>query len=152
VSALPRSPRLLAAALLACAFSFALFFAAPAAAATISGEEVAEIRTVIYRQIEALRQDRAREAFALAAPQMRATFRSPEHFMRETRASYAPLYRSSSVAFKAVWIVDHEVVQQVSVTDASGAQWSAFYPMERQRDGSWKTRSWRLVPATQLSM
>jgi hypothetical protein len=117
----------------------------PECLAGLSGQDVVEIRAVIYRQISALKKDNAREAYSLASPQLRAAFRSPEHFMRDARTSYAPLYRSSSMAFRAVWILDNEIVQQVSVTDVSGASWSAFYPMERQKDGSWKTHGLRLV-------
>jgi hypothetical protein len=137
-----------AASLVAAIAAALLLPPAPARAAGVSGEDVAEIRTVIYRQIGALRQDRAREAFELASPQLRATYRSAAHFLREARELHAPLYRSSSVSFRALWILGEEIVQQVSVTDSTGASWSAFYPMERQKNGTWKTHAWRLVPTT----
>jgi hypothetical protein len=123
-----------------------------AAFAALGGEDLVEIRAVIYRQVGALRRDAAREAFAFASPEVRAAFRSPEHFMRDARASYAPLYRSSSLAFRAIWVVDDEIVQPVSVTDRTGAQWSVYFPMQRQRDGSWKTNAWRLVPGAPPSI
>jgi hypothetical protein len=122
-----------------------LSHALPARAEPLTESDVAAIRSVIYRQLDAFRRDNAKAAFSLASPQLRAEFKTPEGFMREVRASRAPLFRSSSVAFRAVWILDDEVVQQVSVTDERGAVWSAYYPMERQKDGTWRTNGCRLV-------
>lgn len=117
----------------------------------VSDDDVLEIRTVIFRQIDALRRDNADEAFSLASPRIRAAFKTPESFMRDVRASLAPLYRSAALAFRTVLILDDEVVQQVKVTDRFGVAWSVFYPMQRQKDGTWRTNGFQLVREATVS-
>src|SRR5215813_5124642 len=46
------------------------------------------IRTVIERQLDALRQDDAASAFALASPEIQAKFETPERFLTMVRTSY----------------------------------------------------------------
>jgi len=120
--------------------------APPAAAERLSDADVVAIRSVIWQQLDAFRRDNARAAFLLASPQLRAEFKTPEAFMRDVRASRAPLLRLSTASFRALWILDHDVVQQVALTDGNGVTWSAYYPMQRQKDGSWRTNGCRLVP------
>ena len=36
-------------------------------------------------------------------------------------------------------------VQQVQITDRAGGIWLAYYAMQRQRDGSWRTNGCHLV-------
>src|SRR6267142_1934978 len=89
------------------------------AQAGVTPEDLAEIRAVIHRQIEAFRRDDAREAFALVSPGVQETFGTPERFL--------------------------DTVQQVQLTDRSGAVWLAYYGMQRQPDGSWRTNGCHLV-------
>ena len=117
----------------------------------VSEDDVLEIRSVIFRQIEALQRDNADEAFSLASPRLRAAFKTPENFMRDVRASLGPLYRSAALAFRTMLILDDEVVQQVKVTDRFGAAWSVFYPMQRQKDGTWRTNGIQLVREASVS-
>jgi hypothetical protein len=37
-------------------------------------------------------------------------------------------------------------VQQLQVTDSDGAVWLAYYAMQRQKDGSWRTSGCHLAP------
>ena len=114
--------------------------------ARISAADASEIRAVIHRQIDAFRRDDAQGAFALASPGVREAFGSPERFLEVVRASYRAVYRPASVAFLDLVVIDGEVVQQLQVTDRAGAVWVAFYAMQRQRDGSWRTNGCHLVP------
>src|SRR3970040_764109 len=82
------------------AWSLALMPVPSAFAQRVSSDDVLEIRTVIYRQIDAFRRDNASEAFSLASPRIREAFKTPENFMRDVRASLAPIYRSSAVEFR----------------------------------------------------
>jgi Domain of unknown function (DUF4864) len=41
-----------------------------------------------------------------------------------------------------------DVVQQIQVVDRSGATWVAYYAMQRQRDGSWRTNGCHLIQPT----
>jgi Domain of unknown function (DUF4864) len=114
----------------------------------ISAADATEIRAVIHRQIDAFRRDDAPGAFALVSPGVQQAFGTPERFLDVVRASYRAVYRPASVAFLDLVVIDGEVVQQLQVTDRAGAIWVAFYAMQRQRDGTWRTNGCHLVPPT----
>ena len=62
------------------------------------------------------------------------------------------VYRPAAVRFRDLLQLGHDVVQQVQVTDRSGAVWLAYYAMRRQDDGSWQARGCRVVhPAKTIS-
>jgi hypothetical protein len=112
----------------------------------ISAADATEIRAVIHRQIDAFRRDDAQGAFALVSPGVQQAFGTPERFLDVVRASYRAVYRPASMAFLDLVVIDGEVVQQLQITDRAGAVWVAFYAMQRQRDGSWRTNGCHLVP------
>ena len=64
------------------------------------------IRTVIERQLDALRQDDASGAFALASPEIQAKFETPERFLTMVRTSYQPVYRPRQVVFRDLTILE----------------------------------------------
>ena len=127
--------------------------AAPAAAeGRVSSADAAEIRAVINRQIDAFRHDDAEGAFALVSPAVQQTFRTPAKFLDVVRMAYRAVYRPATVAFLDFVVLGEEVVQQVQVTDRGGVVWLAYYAMQRQRDGSWRTNGCHLVqPVKSLS-
>lgn len=47
-------------------------------------------------------------------------------------------------------VMGGEVVQQVQVTDRAGGVWLAYYAMQRQKDGSWRTNGCHLVQPTRI--
>ena len=114
-------------------------------AESLSARDVAEIRAVINRQIDAFRRDDARGAFALASPGVQQAFGTPERFLDAVRGSYRPVYRPATIAFLEVVVMGDEAVQPVQVTDASGAVWLAYYSMQRQEDGSWRANGCHLA-------
>ena len=116
------------------------------AGGAVTGDDAAEIRAVIHRQLDAFRRDDARAAFALAAPAVQKTFGTPEKFLDVVRASYRAVYRPASVSFLAMQVLDGDVVQPLRVTDRSGRVWAAYYAMQRQKDGSWRTSGCYLAP------
>jgi len=120
---------------------------APALASpgVVTGEDAAEIRSVIHRQIDAFRRDDAQSAFALVSPRVRAAFGTPERFLATVRMAYRAVYRPAKLAFRAMLVMGGEVVQPIEVTDRSGNVWVAYYGMQRQADGSWKTSGCHLV-------
>jgi len=118
----------------------------------VSAADVAEIREVIQRQIEAFRRDDARGAFALASPEVQEVFGTPERFLETVRASYRAVYRPATYAFDDVVVIGADVVQRVALTDSAGVAWLAYYGMQRQRDGTWRASGCRLVqPAKTVS-
>ena len=134
---------------LALLFAFAL----PAVGQpAITGEDLAEIRAVIHRQIEAFRRDDAQEAFKLVSPAVQETFGTPERFLDVVRASYSPMVRPTSVEFLGLTLMGEDAVQRVKITDRAGAVWLAYYAMQRQKDGSWRTNGCHLAqPAKSIS-
>ena len=59
-----------------------------------------------------------------------------------------PACAGHSMSFHDLIVVSAEdVVQQVRVTDSAGAVRVAYYAMQRQSDGSWRTGGCRLVPS-----
>jgi hypothetical protein len=108
-------------------------------------EDLAEIRAVINRQIDAFKRDDAPGAFALASPGVREAFGTPERFLDVVRVSYRAVYRPAAMTFLGLTVIGPDAVQQVQLTDGSGGVWHAYYAMQRQRDGSWRTNGCRLV-------
>ena len=115
------------------------------AQAAVTAEEVAEIRAVIHRQIDAFRRDDALSAFALVSPGVQEAFGTPERFLAAVRVSYSAVYRPAQVAFLGLTVLGADAVQQVRIVDRTGAVWHAYYAMQRQKDGSWRTNGCRLV-------
>ena len=107
--------------------------------------DVSEIRAVIHRQIDAFRRDDAQGAFALVSPGVQRAFGSPERFLDAVRMAYRAVYRPTSLAFLEPIVMSGEVVQPVQVTDRSGAVWVAYYAMQRQKDGTWRTNGCHLI-------
>ena len=123
-------------------------FSAAAAADIVTPDDLADIRGVIHRQIDAFRRDDAQGAFALASPGVQRAFGTPERFLDTVRMAYRAVYRPSAVSFLELVVIGGEVVQPVQVTDRSGAVWVAYYAMQRQKDGSWRTSGCHLVQPT----
>jgi hypothetical protein len=115
------------------------------AESSLTREDLSEIRAVIHRQIEAFRRDDARGAFDLVSPDVQQAFGTPERFLDVVRVSYRAVYRPSAVVFLELVTFGPDAVQQVRITDRLGHAWLAYYAMQRQRDGSWRTNGCRLV-------
>ena len=96
------------------------------AQAGVTAEEVDEIR-------------------ALVSPDVQEAFGTPERFLDTVRVSYRAVYRPAQVAFLGLTVIGTDAVQAVRLVDRSGAVWHAYYAMQRQKDGSWRTNGCRLV-------
>ena len=135
-------------------FSFAVLLPSVPAAleGVVSAADMSEIRGVIHRQIDAFRRDDAHGAFALVSPGVQQAFGTPERFLDTVRVAYRAVYRPSAVSFLELVVMGGDVVQPVQVTDRTGAVWVAYYAMQRQRDGSWRTNGCHLVqPSRSIS-
>ena len=125
---------------------------AKAADGRITSSDLAEIRQVIHRQIDAFRRDDAQGAFALVSPSVQHSFRTPQRFLDVVRMAYRAVYRPASIVFLDLLMMSGEVVQQVQLTDRGGALWVAYFSMQRQSDGSWRMNGCHLVqPARSIS-
>lgn len=121
-------------------------FVAPAAAAEVTAAEARQIRAVIEAQLKALSADDAPAAFALAAPNIRAMFGTPDRFIDMVRNGYPVVYRPASVAFLEPQRIAGRVVQAVHLTDAEGTLWLAVYQLERQADKRWRISGCEVGP------
>ena len=125
---------------------------AGAAEGRVTGADLAEIREVINRQIDAFRRDDARGAFALVSPGVQDSFGTAERFLDVVRMAYRAVYRPANVFFLELMVIGGDVVQQVQITDRAGGLWVAYFSMQRQKDGSWRTNGCHLVqPARTIS-
>jgi len=106
--------------------------------AELPTEDVANIRNIILRQLNAFRDDDAEKAFSYAAPEIRRIFKTPEMFLHMVRKSYQSVYRPQSFAFKTIKRIDGNIVQPLAVVGPSGVSETALYIMEQHPDGSWK--------------
>src|SRR5207302_11365473 len=111
--------------------ALALFAPALAQPAVTAGD-LAEIRAVISRQIEAFRRDDAESAFALVSPAVQQTYGTPARFLDLMRTSYHPVYRPAALAFLEPVMVGSGAVPPVQVTDRPGSLWLAYLAMPRQ--------------------
>lgn len=127
------------------AVALAVVLLTPAWAQGITADDLAEIHAVIDRQIDAFKRDDAKSAFALVSPEVQEAFGTPERFLATVRVSYRAVYRPARVTFLGLTVMGADAVQQVQLTDRSGALWHAYYAMQRQKDGSWRTNGCRLV-------
>jgi hypothetical protein len=118
---------------------------AGAAEARVTSSDLAEIRAVINRQIDAFRRDDAQGAFALVSPGVQHSFGTPERFLDMVRVSYRAVYRPTNLHFLDLMVIGGDVVQQVQVTDHAGGVWVAYFSMQRQPDGSWRMNGCHLA-------
>src|SRR5262245_62121536 len=122
------------------------------ASGRVTGLDLLEIRAVINRQMDAFQRDDAGGAFALASPGVQQAFGTPQRFLEVVRMAYRAVYRPGRVAFLEPMLFSGDVVQQVQITDRAGNVWLAYYSMQRQEDGSWRTNGCHLVqPAKVIS-
>ncbi len=105
---------------------------------------------LIDRQIDAFRHDDARGAFELVSPSVRDSFGTPERFLDAVRMAYRAVYRPARIAFLDLVVMSGEVVQPVQITDRAGGFWVAYFAMQRQHDGSWRTNGCHLVHSSRL--
>ena len=132
-------------------FSFAVLLPGVSAANSgVSASDMNEIRGVIHRQIDAFRRDDAPGAFALVSPGVQQTFGTPERFLDTVRIAYRAVYRPSAVSFLELVVMGGDVVQPIQVTDHTGIVWVAYYAMQRQKDGSWRTNGCHLVQPSRI--
>ena len=55
------------------------------------------------------------------------------------------VHQAANVSFLELLVMGGEAVQPVQITDRGGAVWVAYYGMQRQDDGRWRTSACRLV-------
>ena len=115
-----------------------LSLALPAQAQDISSADSAAIRGVIQSQIEAFRRDDGDAAFGFASPTIRGMFGTPDVFMDMVRQGYQPVYRPRVFDFREIVTLHGQITQKVHVIGPDGRPVTAFYPMVKLPDGTWR--------------
>lgn len=121
--------------------AIALFLATGSSLAqdrAVSSADATGIQSVIDRQIAAFRADDGATAYSFAAPSIQKMFPSVPRFMDMVRRGYAPVYRPRSYSFEDLRTENGATVQVVRLVGPAGAEWLAFYTLDKQADGSWK--------------
>ena len=115
-----------------------LGLAVPVLAQDVSTADRSAIRDVIQRQVEAFQRDDGEGAFGYASPTIRGMFGTPEIFMDMVRQGYQPVYRPRVFDFREIVTLHGEVTQKVHVVGPDGRPVTAYYPMVRLPDGTWR--------------
>lgn len=115
-------------------------WALPAAAQqeTLSAADRTAIQHAIQGQVEAFRRDDEAAAFSFASPNIQGMFGTAELFMDMVRQGYQPVYRPQSFEFREIVTLNGQPWQKVDVVGPDGRPVTAFYPMTRLPDGSWR--------------
>jgi Domain of unknown function (DUF4864) len=106
----------------------------------------AEIRTVIERQLDALKRDDAITAFGLAAPVLRAKYGTPERFMAAVQKDFASIYRPRTVTYEDIAFAAGKPVQKMFLVGADGKAAQAYFSMEKQANGAWRVGALVVTP------
>lgn len=133
-----------------CAMFF--FLVISARAESLSENDKMSFQSIITGQIEAFRADDGRRAYDYAAPMIRKTFPTPEHFMAMVKRGYPQVYRPQSFKFGVAGpdAAGHPT-QHLTIVGPDGYTYEAIYTMERQPDGTWQINGCKLLKIPGLS-
>ena len=135
------------------AILIATLFLGLAAPARMQGEDpAAGARNVIERQLDAFAHDDAVEAYAYAAPRIKAIFPNPNLFLAMVATTYPAVYRHRSVEFGRNEQNGDSLVQEVTFIDDEGQVWTAVYSLEKQDDGAWRISGCVIAKAAQKAL
>jgi hypothetical protein len=118
----------------------------------LSAADVAAIRNAVQLQIDALANDDADSAFALATPAVRTRLGSPDKFLQLIKEQYDPVYRHQLALYSEPEVIDGKTMQAVRLTDLDSHVWLAVYEMIRDTDGSWKIDGCQLIETRTVSV
>jgi len=121
---------------------------AMAADPKVTKSEWRSIRTIISRQLAALKAGDASKAFAYASPGIRAQFGDAQNFMAMVRSAYTPLLDARYTEFLEGAVIDGLVVQPLRLIGPDDTVLVALYTLEKQEDGNWRIASCMLAPST----
>jgi len=103
------------------------------------------MRAVVETQLQAFQQENWPQAYALAAPAIRAQVGSLAQFKRMVQVSYHPVYRPRSVIFEGWTEVQGQPALPLLLMSAHRHLFRAYYIMERQPDQHWRVLGCHLV-------
>jgi hypothetical protein len=101
-----------------------------------SDGDIAAIRDVISRQLDAIKSDHADDAFAIASPAIKSIFGDSATFMAMVARGYPQIYRSRSHRFLNTDDSDGKLNQRVLVEGETGSVIVRYEMIEI--DGQWR--------------
>jgi Domain of unknown function (DUF4864) len=104
----------------------------------------AAIATVITRQLEAFKANDGAGAFAHASPFIQGMFNDANTFSRMVQQGYPQIYRSRTVKFLKLGMIDGRLVQTVLIEGTDGTSVTAAYEM-LEVDGVWRVNGVSLI-------
>ncbi len=104
----------------------------------LSAADRQAIRDIIRSQVDAFRRNDDAAAFGYASPGIQRLFGTPGTFMDMVRQGYQPVYRPRVFDFEEIVDLNGQPTQKVRVIGPDGRPLTAFYPMRRLPDGSWR--------------
>jgi hypothetical protein len=123
-----------------------------ATASEMDSADVKAIQEVVQSQLNALDEDDAVRAFALATESTRSVIGSAENFLRMIKEEYDPIYRHRRALFSTPEVIDGNTIQIVRVTARDNHVWLAVYKMQQESDGKWKIEGCQLLETTSVSV
>lgn len=126
---------------------FSIYSTPPALSGeAVSGEDAANIRGVIEKQLDAFQRDNWAEAFSYAAPILQRKFGSPDTFRRMVMGGYAIVHRPRAVSFKQLEEIGGRLAQNVFMVAPNGKSAMVVYFMEKLSDGIWRIGGVSIIP------
>lgn len=147
----PRRPRRARNAAAAWSLVFAAILLGGGVAADLppsahAGPSPQVVQQVVQQQIQALAHENAGAAFALADPDLRTQFGTPEAFLDTVREQYPMLLHPASVLFLKPQTDGTIAMQKVRLADDEGSLWSLVYLLNRQQDNQWRISGCVVTP------
>jgi Domain of unknown function (DUF4864) len=119
----------------------------------LAGDPAEAARSVIQSQIEAFLKSDAETAYSFASPSIQKKFPDKETFFSMVKEQYGPVYHPGNYAFGRNKIMEDgsTVFQEVLITGTDGKDWTAFYQLTRQPDGTFRINGVSMIANTTSS-
>ena len=100
------------------------------------------------RTAAALKAGDGGKAMTYAVPDLRAQFRTPDHFLAMVRHGYRALLDARASTFLKGAVVDGATIQPLQLVLPDNTVQVALYQMRRQKDGRWRIAGCVIAPST----
>lgn len=104
----------------------------------LTSEDLVAIRSVVRRQLMALKHDDPQGAWDACSPEIQDTFHTAAELSRTLRRNYPALLDTWHVTFGEVHITPVGLGMLLDLLDGEGERHHAVYIVARQADGGWR--------------
>lgn len=111
----------------------------------ISAGGVDPVHEIISKQLDAIKDRNAIEAFAMATDSFHNRFNTANGFLSQMRVEYRPLYNYDSITFLERNSIADGILQHVKITDQYGEPILVIYRLEKQDNGQWLIDSFTVL-------